>query len=34
MAKVKKLGFATKVLLGMIMFGILGLIEGPSISCI
>ena len=34
MAKVKKLGFATKVLLGLILGGILGLIVGPSISCI
>lgn len=34
MAKVKKLGFATKVLLGLILGAVCGMLVGPQIQCI
>lgn len=34
MAHIKKLGFATKVLIGMLLGAVCGLIIGPEIACI
>ena len=34
MAKVKKLGFATKVLLGLVLGAVCGMLVGPQIQCI